>query len=86
MAEIQAGDMPNAVGAFIRSWTGIYGLTGKEPVGVNLMRALNPLDMSDAPAWKATLWTSVMAKVVKKFTHVDPIDKIPVVNRFLKFS
>lgn len=82
----KAGDYGGAAAGFIRAWTGIYGIDGKEPVGVNIMSALNPLDMNDAPAWKATFWSAVIAKVVKTATKVDPISKIPVVNKYVKFA
>ena len=83
---IKAGNMQGAAAGFIRSWTGIYGIDGNEPIGINIIHALNPFDMSDAPAWKATLWTAIVAKVIKSVVHVDPISKIPVVNKYVKFS
>jgi hypothetical protein len=83
---VKSGDLAGAAAGFIRSWTGIYGIDGKEPMGINIMNALNPLDMSDAPAWKATFWTAIIAKVIKSAVHVDPLSKIPVVNKYVKFS
>jgi len=83
---IRNGDMQGAAAGFIRSWTGIYGIDGKEPIGINVMATLNPFNMAEAPAWKATFWTAIIAKVIKSAVHVDPIGKIPVVNKYVKFS
>jgi hypothetical protein len=52
----------------------------------NAMAALNPFDMSEAPAWKSMLWSHLAMVVVKKLTHTDPLTKIPMLGKYVKFS
>lgn len=86
---IQYGSVMDAAESFISAWTGLRGISGKEGMPFqmpNIVSLINPLDMSVAPALKATLISAMTMKLTKKFMKVDPLEKIPIVNKFVKFS
>ncbi len=84
---IQYGSMPDAMQSFVRSWTGIQIPTKEgQTFGIDLARALNPIDFGEAPAWKATLLSSLVMRATKKIAHVDPLSKVPFINKLVKFS
>jgi len=88
LENIKCNRMDMAFQSFVRAWTGlaIGGIGGQGETYFNVMDTLNPLTMNEAPAWKTMFWTALSARLVKKFTHVDPIKKIPVVGSYVKFS
>lgn len=86
MEAIKYGSMTDAFQSFVRSWTGISIPVKGGNFDINLMGALNPLDFTEAPAWKAMFWTALTTKIVKKVAKQDPLSKIPVLNKFVKFS
>lgn len=88
MSAIQEGKFDVAMQSFVRSWTGVQigGIGGAGVTQVNLAGLINPLDMTEAPALKATLWTAISAKIVKAVLHKDPLANVPVVKRYVKFA
>jgi hypothetical protein len=89
MQGIRDGNPSTAIQSFLRSWTGIkLGLanTGNTETSFDLMRTINPFDMAEAPALKSTLWTALSAQLVKKIIKKDPFERIPLVNKFIKFA
>ncbi len=88
VSAIENGQMDLAAQSFIASWTGFKmgGIGGQEKSEFDAFRALNPLDMSLAPAWKSTFWVAIISKVIKKFIKKDPFSKIPFIGDYLSFS
>lgn len=88
LSAIKRGAWDFALQSFVRSWTGIAigGIGGQSETSFDLAATLNPLNFNEAPAWKSMFWTGLSAKLVKRFTKQDPISKIPVINKFIKFS
>lgn len=82
---VQTGDYIGAFDAFVRSWTGVYGLSGREQVGINVMGLINPFS-PEAPALKAMLWTGVATKIAKVFVKGDPFSKVPFLGKYVKFA
>lgn len=86
MTNIQARNIPGALQSFLASWTGILlPLGGQATFAFNLMEALNPFDLRYAPAWKATFWTKLATKVVRKIIG-NPFGKIPFIKDYVSFS
>jgi hypothetical protein len=88
MDALQQGHPDMAIQSFIRGWTGFAmgGIGGQTESAFNLFDTLNPLNMSEAPAWKSMFWSGILMRVVKKVVKTDPMSKIPIVGKWVKFS
>lgn len=50
------------------------------------MKTLNPFDFSAGAAWKGTLWTALIFKIVKGFGVKDPLKRVPFLGKYVKMS
>ena len=84
---IKAGNLDYALEGFVHTWTGIdIPMKGGGSPNIDVIGALNPLDFAHGAAWKTTLWSALTMKLVKKFIHQDPLKRVPIVGKMVKFS
>jgi hypothetical protein len=88
MHAIQRGSPEFAMQSLLRSWTGIAlgGIGGQQTTYFNAFDTFNPFNFSEAPALKATLWSALAMQLTKRLFHINPVDKIPIVNKWIKWS
>lgn len=77
MAYVQGGDYEGAMNALKQ------GFLGMQPDGsMDLMRTLNPFDFNTARYTKMLIAAGLVSKVRKRLVHI-PLDKIPIVGRYI---
>lgn len=88
MKAIQDGWFEGAAQSFIASWTGVKlgGIGGQTNTEFNMMEALNPFDLTHAPAWKTMMWTHLGTMVTKKIAKQDPFKRLPLIGKWISFS
>ena len=86
--KVQAGSFDQAFQSFLSSWTGVNlgGIGGQGETEFDLMKSINPLDLSRAPAWKTTFWTALLFKGIKMLGVKDPMKNIPFIGKYAKMS
>jgi len=84
---IQAGAYDKAFQSFVCGWTGIRigGIGGQKNTEIDIGRTLNPMNLTDAPAWKTLLISALIAKGTRRFIG-DPISKIPILGKYVKYA
>lgn len=80
--KIQSGQMNEAVYHLVRGFTGFDIPAGK----INIMRAINPLDLGEARYWKLLFYTGLIGSLRARFVRSSTrlFRKIPLIGRWVK--
>lgn len=86
---LKDGWFEGAAQSFMRQLTGIrlggIGGTSGHPTEINWQAALNPFNLDDGSIWKVGLWTHLIARITR-YAGIDPVSRIPMIGKFLKWS